>query len=208
SEIASEIYLRSGYTPAGDRAIRIDMLERLADLIRGEDSRGGFEANPDMLSITGMTLDQFANLMAGLGYKAERGEREKPLPATPTDAAPTDEAAAPEAENSEPTADASVEPATTPEAADGEPSEPTAEEDRTEVFYTFTWGGNRAGNSQQRRGKPQGKRDGKPKGKGKPRRDGGGNKPRNFESRPPKKDRIDPDNPFAQALMALKTKDE
>ena len=52
----------SGYKPAGDRAIRIDMLERLADLLRAEDSRGGFEAKPDMLSITGMTLDQFGNL--------------------------------------------------------------------------------------------------------------------------------------------------
>ena len=47
---------------AGDRAIRIDMLERL-DLLRVQDSRGGFEATADMLSITGMTLEQFANLM-------------------------------------------------------------------------------------------------------------------------------------------------
>ena len=53
------------------------MLERLADMLRVEDSRGGFEAKPDMLSITGMTLEQFAELMQGLGYKADRGEREK-----------------------------------------------------------------------------------------------------------------------------------
>ena len=52
----------SGYRNAGDRAIRIDMLERLADLLRVQDSRGGFEATADMLSITGMTLEQFANL--------------------------------------------------------------------------------------------------------------------------------------------------
>ena len=45
----------SGYRNAGKRAIRIDMLERLADMLRAEDSRGGFEAKPDMLSITGMT---------------------------------------------------------------------------------------------------------------------------------------------------------
>ena len=42
----------SGYRIAGTRSIRVDMLERLADLLRVEDSRGGFEANPDMLSIT------------------------------------------------------------------------------------------------------------------------------------------------------------
>ena len=53
------------------------MLERLADLLRVQDSRGGFEATADMLSITGMTLEQFANLMEGLGYVAARAEREK-----------------------------------------------------------------------------------------------------------------------------------
>ena len=67
----------AGYRNSGQRAIRIDMLERLADLLRGEDSRGGFEAKPEMLSITGMTLEQFADLMQGLGYKAERNERAK-----------------------------------------------------------------------------------------------------------------------------------
>lgn len=66
-----------GYRAAGDRAIRIDMLERLADMLRSEDSRGGFEAKADMLSITGMTLEQFAVLMQGLGYKAEKAERVK-----------------------------------------------------------------------------------------------------------------------------------
>jgi len=67
----------AGYRVAGERSIRIDMLERLADMLRGEDTRGGFEAKADMLSITGMTLDQFADLMQGLGYKADKGEREK-----------------------------------------------------------------------------------------------------------------------------------
>jgi ATP-dependent RNA helicase SUPV3L1/SUV3 len=75
--IDAQIYTLSGYRKAGARAIRIDMLERLADQLRAEDSRGGFEAKADMLSITGMTLEQFADLMQGLGYKAERGEREK-----------------------------------------------------------------------------------------------------------------------------------
>lgn len=70
-------YTLSGYHPAGERAIRIDMLERLADMLRGQDSRGGFEATADMLSITGMTLDQFADLMGGLGYHGEKAERPK-----------------------------------------------------------------------------------------------------------------------------------
>ena len=77
----AERYAMSGYRAAGERAIRIDMLERLADMIRGQDTRGGFEASADMLSITGLTLDQFADLMRGLGYKAEPGERPKRRPA-------------------------------------------------------------------------------------------------------------------------------
>jgi ATP-dependent RNA helicase SUPV3L1/SUV3 len=48
-----------------------------------------------------------------------------------------------------------------------------------------------------------GPKGGKPWGKGKPQDDRG----RGFESHPPKKDKpIDPDNPFAAALMGLKGK--
>ena len=47
-------YPRAGYRLAGERAIRIDMLERLADMIRNLDARAGFEATPEMLSITGL----------------------------------------------------------------------------------------------------------------------------------------------------------
>ena len=70
-------YAMAGYRAAGERAIRIDMLERLADLLRDKDSRAGFEAMPDMLSITGLGVDQFAVLMTGLGYKADKLERPK-----------------------------------------------------------------------------------------------------------------------------------
>ncbi len=73
-------YARAGYRLAGERAIRIDMLERLADMIRGLDAREGFEASADMLSITGLTLDQFAKLMRGLGYEAAEGTRLKRRP--------------------------------------------------------------------------------------------------------------------------------
>ncbi len=73
-------YPQAGYRLSGARAIRIDMLERLADLIRAQDTRKGFEATADMLSITGLTLEQFADLMQGMGYAAEKGEREKQRP--------------------------------------------------------------------------------------------------------------------------------
>ena len=184
-------YLMSGYRPAGDRAIRIDMLERLADLLRTQDSRGGFEANPDMLSITGMTLDQFANLMEGLGYKAGRGEREKPsLPK-------------PQADATEPEAAQASASETSTGEDEARPKVESVEEDgpEVEVFYTFTWGGQR-GSQKAGKPKPKAKKRGKPR-QGEEKR----SKARNFEARPPRKDKIDPDNPFAQALMGLKSKD-
>ena len=216
-----------GYRAAGTRAIRIDMLERLADMLRGEDSRGGFEAKPDMLSITGMTLEQFADLMTGLGYKAEKGERVKvkaaaaPSPDTAEESGsePVEADATPEAAPTEETATTVEAPAEAPAAASAEPAEEAAPE--MEQFVTFTWGRNRQGGGQrgQRRdnnadggagrgGKPQGKgRGGKPQGKGGQGKKGGRPQQgaKTFSSRPPKQEKkIDPDNPFAAALMGMK----
>lgn len=224
----------SGYRNAGTRAIRIDMLERLADMLRAENSRSGFEAKADMLSITGMTLEQFADLMGGLGYNAEKAERAKvkavavaavePVaeadvePAAEVDADPVAEAEAPAAEvESAPLAKASTTPdepvAVDPAAPSEVPADETTPEAvvaEMEVFYTFTWGrpprANQGGNA--RRGaaeRPKGK--GKPQGKGRkgaPRGDKA-DKAQNFSARPPQKEKpIDPDNPFAAALMGFK----
>ena len=215
----------AGYRAAGDRAIRIDMLERLADMLRAEDSRGGFEAKPDMLSITGMTLEQFSDLMQGLGYKAERGERAKVKavaePATPSETPTPSEDPTAEAETATPVAEQDkAETAETTSTESAEPTEPEAAPEATteaadpaevaepelEVFYTFTWaarprGGNRPAQQGQDR-KPKGKGKPGPR-KGAPRREDG---PKTFSSKPQKKDRIDPDNPFAAALMGLKDK--
>ena len=97
-DAAGGYYAMAGFRAAGDRAIRIDMLERLADMLRDKDSRAGFEASPEMLSITGLSMDLFAQLMVGLGYKAEKAERPKvkavkPMavtaaPETPTEPTP------------------------------------------------------------------------------------------------------------------------
>ena len=78
-----DYYLRAGYQLVGDRALRVDMLERLADLIRKRDVWNGFTANVDMLSITGLTLEQFADVLRNLGYTAQKTSREKML--RPTD---------------------------------------------------------------------------------------------------------------------------
>ena len=79
-------YLLSGYYPLGERALRIDMLERLADMLREKNAAEGFEASSDMLSITGLSVEGFASVMRGLGYDAERGERDRvKLPAANPD---------------------------------------------------------------------------------------------------------------------------
>ncbi len=102
-------YAMAGYRAAGERAIRIDMLERLADLLRDRDLRAGFEATPDMLSITGLSLELFAGLMTGLGYRAERGERARVRGARPEAVQPEAQGeAAPEAESVVPDPESSV----------------------------------------------------------------------------------------------------
>lgn len=159
-DVPRDYYTLSGYHPAGERAIRIDMLERLADMLRGQDSRAGFEATADMLSITGMTLDQFADLMGGLGYRAEKGERAKTRAAAPVavpEPAPAaeGEAVAPmteeesvlaaetrarweaeQAERQRAEAEAAAASGEIDEAA-SEGAEPAPVE--MEGFYTFTW---------------------------------------------------------------------
>jgi ATP-dependent RNA helicase SUPV3L1/SUV3 len=81
-------YPRAGYRLAGERAIRIDMLERLADMIRNLDARSGFEATPEMLSITGLSLEQFAKLMQGMGYITTEATRPKRKPQVTASAGP------------------------------------------------------------------------------------------------------------------------
>ncbi len=135
AEVPKQHYTLSGYHPAGTRAIRIDMLERLADILRQKDQKTGFEATPDMLSITGMTLDQFADLMAGLGYKGDRAERPK-VKSVETPKAPeisAEAAAAIAAGQPIPEEVSILAPPPAPEpAAETAPPE-------MEVFYTFTW---------------------------------------------------------------------
>ena len=194
-------YAMAGYRAAGERAIRIDMLERLADMLRDKDSRGGFEANPDMLSITGMTLDQFADLMTGLGYKAEKGEREKVkavVADTPAKDAPAQAVDAETPEADAPKVDAPQTEMPQTETSQAETPDTGPE---MEVFYTFTWGGRAVRPARpQADARPRGK--GKPKGKGKPQ--AGGNKPQTFQAKPKREKQIDPDNPFAAALAGFK----
>ena len=193
----------SGYRNAGDRAIRIDMLERLADLLRAEDSRNGFEANADMLSITGMTQEQFANLMEGLGYSAEKGEREKVKAIEITDNADVNgqEKSFVDPQNNE----------VKPQADEIEGQGELVEEKDIETFYTFKWINkqtNKRRANKDKQAKPNDGENGKSKYKKKANKKQRvkSDQPKSFESRPEKPKKIDPDNPFAAALMDFSKK--
>ena len=180
----------SGYRNAGDRAIRVDMLERLADLLRSQDSKSGFECNSDMLSITGMTLEQFAGLMVGLGYKAEKGSRLKVVLENENETKPS----LSKVEENEHKGQDYPNEVSKQENSEGEIS------DLNEVFYKFSWVPNKVNKSNkysQKNGKQK-------KKKGKPlsavRAKDVQTSSKNFG----KKDKpIDPDNPFAKALMGF-----
>jgi len=87
--VPEAFYRVAGFHTCGPRAVRIDMLERLADLIRpmlawrpdparptfspkGATGDGGFRATPDMMSILGCSADELGNVLKVLGFWAER----------------------------------------------------------------------------------------------------------------------------------------
>ena len=90
-----DAYRVLGYRQCGERAVRVDILERLADLIRpalawretspGEKPTGafdgrGFVVTQAMTSLTGSAGEDFASILRALGY---RMERRAPLPPKP-----------------------------------------------------------------------------------------------------------------------------
>jgi ATP-dependent RNA helicase SUPV3L1/SUV3 len=85
-----DAYRVLGYRQCGERAVRVDILERLADLIRpalawresspGEKPAGtfdgrGFTVTQAMTSLTGSAGEDFASILRALGYRMERRSR-------------------------------------------------------------------------------------------------------------------------------------
>jgi ATP-dependent RNA helicase SUPV3L1/SUV3 len=65
-------YGAAGFQRCGPRAIRLDMLERLADLIREgrqPENKNGFELTPAMMSLIGVNAEQLRSILKTLGYK-------------------------------------------------------------------------------------------------------------------------------------------
>ena len=92
-----------GYRPTGSRAVRIDMLERLAQEIRkarDEGGKQGFEVNQRMMSLVGVSGEVFEEILGSLGYKKQTVERavkpkveEQPAASSKAEAQPSEESA-------------------------------------------------------------------------------------------------------------------
>ncbi len=76
-DISKQQYLVAGFFVAGNRAMRIDMLERLYFLIREYSKDGWIVVQPSMLSITGLGLEKFVELIKSLRFKVKNEKVEK-----------------------------------------------------------------------------------------------------------------------------------
>jgi ATP-dependent RNA helicase SUPV3L1/SUV3 len=103
-----DAYRMLGYRQCGERAVRVDILERLADLIRpalawrenssGEKPAGafdgrGFIVTQAMTSLTGSAGEDFASIMRALGYRMEKRPPLPPAPPQPAETPAADAAA-------------------------------------------------------------------------------------------------------------------
>jgi ATP-dependent RNA helicase SUPV3L1/SUV3 len=99
-DVSRSLYRVVGYRVCGERAVRVDILERLADVIRpllawrpgspgdkpvGAVDGSGFLVTGAMTSLTGSSKEDFPSILRSLGYRMER--RPKPREAA-SEAAP------------------------------------------------------------------------------------------------------------------------
>jgi ATP-dependent RNA helicase SUPV3L1/SUV3 len=95
-QIDGGLYRTAGYRVCGERAVRVDILERLADLIRpalawregtagpkpaAAFPGGGFTVVNGMTSLIGASGDDFASVLRSLGYRMERRSKPAETPA-------------------------------------------------------------------------------------------------------------------------------
>ena len=125
-DIAKVLYRTAGYRVCGERAVRVDILERLADIIRPalawrEGAPGakpaaavdgfGFAVSVAMTSLVGCSGENFAAILRSLGYRMDK----RPKPTAQAVPAESTQAETPPLE-----AVTSDEPASAAPAADGE----------------------------------------------------------------------------------------
>ncbi len=133
-EVHKGLYRAAGFRVCGERAVRVDILERLADLIRpaihyrpgttpgapppGAADGEGFVVTTSMTSLCGCSGDDFASILRSLGYVMDR-RKGPPITVPLVQAAPAQPAAAAPTPVAEPTEG---------EDADASPSAETAQD--------------------------------------------------------------------------------
>lgn len=228
-EIDPRLYEIAGFKVAGPRAVRVDILERLADIIRplisfntdrtsenapeGAGPANGFRVTVEMTSLLGCAGEDFAAILKSLNYRLDRRPLPKAVP-EPSETEATAEATPTSAEDTAtadtPAQSADIAPAQpqetseTPQSLDGEaePEEPQFDE----IWFPPR---RNAGRNQQAN-KNHSKQNAGRKNRNHGQRPGGQNKSSGKNAKPggnkEKRERpIDPDSPFA-ALAALKQK--
>jgi ATP-dependent RNA helicase SUPV3L1/SUV3 len=98
-EVDTRLYEVAGFKVAGKRAVRVDILERLADIIRplialdagrpyqgelpaGAAEGNGFRVTVEMTSLLGCSGEDFASILTSLGYRVKRTPKvAEPAPA-------------------------------------------------------------------------------------------------------------------------------
>ena len=71
--------LLAGYERFGTVAVRVDMVERIANLAHKATRRGEAEADHELMSLLGGGPDRLQPVLTGLGYMTRRGEEDGPL---------------------------------------------------------------------------------------------------------------------------------
>jgi len=88
-------YRAAGFGVCGPRAVRVDMLERLADIIRpltawkpteanaeqplGAAGGGAFKVRPEMMSIMGCSGEELGSILESLGFRREKRPVKRPV---------------------------------------------------------------------------------------------------------------------------------
>jgi ATP-dependent RNA helicase SUPV3L1/SUV3 len=202
-----------GYRICGTRVVRIDMLERLADLIRdrvfwkprfpeeprpaGSIDGGGFTIVPDMMSLVGCSGEEFQGILKSLNFRVQKKSVTREVvqtaaaPVAETTEAPTSEASettAAEAPAPELPAEETPAVEAAPESAGAEPPAPVAETVEIDIWWPKDTGPFRH-KAKPKEAKPRPRR---------PEREKPEPKPKVKFERPRRPEKpVDPNSPFA-----------
>ena len=123
--ISREGYRVAGYRPCGERIVRVDVIERLAGIIRGAIVEGqaraplgpghgtsnGFVISGQMTSLTGCAGEQFASILRSIGFRSVEMKRSEFIGSPPAVESPEEPNAPSPTETPEVAADGRAPPA-------------------------------------------------------------------------------------------------